>query len=75
MPLNCGWDRVLFKMSPPRLRADGRRLAARAPPTLSTQAAPSTPTRPLPPPLNPRVHFHLRPESRLSRTPKEDITP
>ena len=31
MPLNCGRDRVLFKMSPPRLRADGRPLAARVP--------------------------------------------
>lgn len=31
MPLNCGRDRVLFKIRPPRLRADGGPLAARVP--------------------------------------------
>ena len=31
MPLNCGRDRVLFKISPPRLQAEGRPLAVWVP--------------------------------------------
>ena len=43
--------------------------------TVSSAGAPSPPTQPLLHPLGPRVHLHLRPESRLSGTPTEDVTP
>lgn len=42
--------------------------------TISGTGALSSPTQPPLHPLDPRVHFHLRPESRLSRTPTEDVT-